>query len=132
MPLAHRCHFVGKKNSTFEKVKFPEKFHAAQGKKTLVQIGQPKVEAPETALLGDVMNRQHSREWQVMRSHINWHERGRPIVDVQNLRCRSQATCQFHRSFAEKNETRGVIFVGGAMFAINSVAIEEFVAADEK
>ena len=67
-----------------------------------------------------------------MSAHIHWHQRRRPIVQVQNLRRRRETSRQFDRSFAEKNETRGVIFVRLAVFAINSGAIEKLVAAHKK
>src|SRR5437588_2397617 len=89
VPLAHCCHSVGKKNSGFEEVQFAEKFDAAKSEEAFVQISQAKVESPEAPLHGDVMNGKHSREWQMMRSHINRNECCRPIMHVQNLRRRS-------------------------------------------
>ena len=80
--LAHGRDFVGKKNSAFEEVQFPEEFHATKSEEAFVEIGQAKVESPEGALLGDVMDSKDSRERQMMRSHINRHECGRPIVKV--------------------------------------------------
>src|SRR5438105_3361565 len=82
MSFAHGRDLVGKKDSAFKEVQFPEEFDAAQGEKSLVQIGQAKIESPETALLGDVMDRKHGREWQVMRPCVNGHKRGRPIMHM--------------------------------------------------
>ena len=132
VPLAHSRDFVGKKNSAFEKIEFSKKFDAAQSEEALVQIGQAKIESPKTPLLSDVMNREHGCERQMMRSHINRHQRGRPIVHMQNLRCRSQTARQLHRRFAEKNKTRGVIVISGSVFTVNSVAIKKLVTPDKE
>jgi len=83
-------------------------------------------------LIGQTMDREHGRKGQPMGAHIHWHQRGRPIVQVQNLRRRRETARQFDRGFAEKNETRGIILVRLAVFAINSVAIEKLVASHKK
>src|ERR1700736_191221 len=132
VPLAHGRDFVGKKNAGLEEVQFAEKFHAAKSEEALVQIGQAKVESPETALLRDVMNGKDGREWQMMRPHINRHECSRPIMNVQNLRRRSQAARQFHGCLAEKNKSSGVVFISSAVFTIYSVTIKKFVAPNKK
>src|SRR5437868_15172065 len=88
MALAHRSHAIGKENSAFEKIEFSKKLQAAQREKTLWQIGQTKIEPPKTSLLRDVMDREHRREWQMMSANISRHERGRPVVQVKDLRAR--------------------------------------------
>ena len=86
MPLAHGRDSVSEQNSAFEEIEFSEKLDATEGKESFVQVRQPKIEAPKTSLLRNVMNGQDSRERQVVRAHVNGHKGGRPIVHVQNLR----------------------------------------------
>src|SRR5438477_22268 len=86
MSFAHGRDLVGKKNSALEEVQFPKEFDTAQGEEPFVQIGQTKIESPETALLSNVMDRKNGRERQMVCPHINGHERGRPIMHMQNLR----------------------------------------------
>src|SRR5262249_29657852 len=64
--------------------------------------------------------------------HKNGHQRRRPIVYVQNLQLRCQSPSQLDDRFAEKNESRSIIFVRLAALAINSCAIKKFVAADKE
>ena len=72
-------------NSTFEKIYTPKKFDAPQGEKSFVQIREGEVQSPETALLSEVVDSQHRCKRQMVREHIDRHERSRPIVNVQNL-----------------------------------------------
>ena len=89
VPLAHGRNSVRKKNSAFEEIEFSEKLDAAQGEKPFVQISEAKIESPKTSLFRDMMNGEHARKRQMVRAHVNRHERGRPIVQMQNLRRRS-------------------------------------------
>src|SRR6266705_2974038 len=91
-----------------------------------------KIESPEAALISDVVDRQNRAERQSVRMHKNGHQRRRPIVHVQNLQLRCQSPGQLERRFTEKNKSRGIIFVRLAALAINSCAIEKFIAADEE
>ena len=63
---------------------------------------------------------------------VNGDERGCPIMDMQDLWRRGQPPRQLDGGFVEKDETRGVVFVGRSMFAINFRAIVEFIAANKK
>src|SRR4029077_19693470 len=117
--LADRCGSVGVKNAAFEKIQPSEKLYAAQGKKTLRQIGEMKIESPKTALISDVVNGQNVAHRQSVCIHKNGHQRGRPIVHVQNLQLRCQSPGQLERRFAEKNKSRGIIFVRLATLPVN-------------
>src|SRR5215470_186912 len=64
--------------------------------------------------------------------HQNRDERCRPIVHVQDLDSRSESPCEFNGRFAKENESRGIVFVRFAVFAVNSVPIEERVTSDEE
>src|SRR5207248_7923455 len=91
-----------------------------------------KIESPEAALVSDVVDCQNRAERQSVRMHKNGHQRRRPIVHVQNLQLRCQSPSQLERRFAEKNKSRGIIFVLLAALAINSCAIKKFIAANEE
>src|SRR6476646_8316481 len=78
------------------------------------------------------MNDQNSAERKSVRMHKNGHQRRRPILHVQNLHLRCQSPGQLERRFAEKNESRGIIFVRRAALAVNSSAIKKLIAADEE
>src|SRR6267154_5806593 len=130
--LADRCSSVGVENAAFEKIQPSEKLNAVEGKESLRQIHEMKIESPEAALISDVMNGQNRAERQYMCMYKNGHQRRRPIVHVQNLQLRCQSPGQLERRFAEKNESRGIIFVRLATLAINPSAIKKFIAADEE
>src|SRR6266536_501280 len=130
--FAHRCDPVGIENSTFKKIQPSKKLDAMQGKEPFRQICEIEVQSPETALIGDVMDCQQRCERQVVRAHKHRHERGCPIVDVQNLQYRCQSPGEFQRCLAKKDKPCRVIFVRLALLAINSRPIEKIVAADEK
>src|ERR1700751_1021148 len=130
--FADRCGPVGVKNAAFEKIQPPEKFNAVKRKELVRQIHKLKIESPKTALICDVMDSQNCAERKSMCMHKNGHQRRRPIVHVQNLQLRCQSSCQLERCFAEKNKSRGVIFVGLAALAVNSGAIKKFIAPDEE
>ena len=91
-----------------------------------------KIESPEAALISDVMDGQNRAERQSVCMHKNGHQRRRPIVHVQNLQLRCQSPGQLERRFAEKNKSRGIIFVRLAALAVNSSAIKKLIAADEE
>src|SRR5437667_4632547 len=103
-----------------------------QRKESLGQIRELKIESPKAALVSDVMDRQNRAERQSVRMRKNGHQRRRPIVHVQNLQLRCQSPGQLERRFAEKNKSRGIIFVRLAAPAINSSAIKKLIAADEE
>src|SRR6266487_3425683 len=65
--FAYGCDLIGVQNSAFEKIQPSEKFDPMQGKKSLRQISKPEIESPKTALISDMMNRQHSFERQALR-----------------------------------------------------------------
>ena len=130
--FAHGGDLVGEKDSAFQEIHFPEKLDSAKGEETFVQIRQAKIKPPKTALLGKMMDREHGGERQMVCAYEDGHERGRPIVHVQNLRRGVQATGQFHGGFAEKNKARGIVFILHTVFAIDCCAVEKIVAPDEK
>ena len=78
------------------------------------------------------MNRQHRFKGQPVSPHENGDQSRRPIVHMQDLHARGQPSRQFQRCFAKQNEARGVIFVGFTVLAVESGAIEEFVASDQE
>src|SRR4029077_3270005 len=123
---------VGVKNPAFEKIQAPEKLNAVKRKESLRQIRELKIESPKAALISDVMDGQNRAERQSVCMHENRHQRRRPIVQVQNLQLRCQSPGQLKCRFAEKNESRGIIFVRLAALAVNSCAIKKFITADEK
>src|SRR4029077_9764454 len=123
---------VGVKNPAFEKIQAPEKLYAVKRKESLRQVRELKIESPEAALISDVMDGQNRAERQSVCMHKNRHHRRRPIVHVQNLQLRCQSPGQLDDCFAEKNESRGIIFVRVATLAVNSSAIKKFIAADEE
>src|SRR6478609_3149704 len=129
--LADRCSSVGVENAAFEKIQPSEKLHAVQRKESLRQIRQMKIESPEAALISNVVNGQNRAERQSVCMHENRHQRGCPIVHVQNLHLRCQSPGQLERRFAEKNESRGIIFVRLATLAISPSAIKKFITTDE-
>src|SRR4029453_14010011 len=130
--LADRCDSVGIKYAAFEKIYSPEKFYTVERKESLRQIREIKIESPEAALVSDVMDGQNRAERQSVRMRKNGHQRRRPIVHVQNLQLRCQSPGQLERRFAEKNKSRGIIFVRLPPLALNSCAIKKFITADEE
>src|SRR5262249_4878531 len=130
--LAHSGGSVSVKNSAFKKIQPSEKLDAVERKEPLRQIREMKIESPETALVSNVVDRQNRVERQPVCMHKNGHQRRRPIVHVQNLQLRCQSPGQFDDCFAEKNESRSIIFVRLAALAVNSSAIKKFIAADEE
>src|SRR5262245_26137672 len=117
--LAHSRGSVGVKNAALEKIQPSEKLYALERKELLRQIREMKIESPEAALVGNVVNRQNRAERQSVRMHENGHQRRRPIVHLQNLQLRCQSPGQFDDCFGEKNESRGIIFVWLAALAVN-------------
>ena len=130
--LAHGGDLVGKNDSALEQIQPAEILDARRLEIALRQIRQVEIEAPETPLLGEMMNREHGRKRQALVLHENRNERRRPIVDMEDLRRRRHAPRHFERRFAEENETRGVVFVGDTVFAVDARAIEKLVATDEE
>ncbi len=51
---------------------------------------------------------------------------------MENLWGRRHAARQLERGFAEENETRGIVFVSDAVFAVDADAIEKCVASNKK
>src|SRR5438552_15681251 len=82
---------VGIPKSAFEKIQPSEELDSIQGEKSLRQICKPEIEAPKTALVSHMMNGQHGLEWQSLRTHKHRHQRGIPIVGMQNLQLRRQS-----------------------------------------
>src|SRR5437762_9277007 len=103
-----------------------------QRKEPLRQIHELKIESPKAALISDVMDSQNRAERQSVRMHEHRHQRRGPVVHVQNLQLRCQSPGQLHRRFAEKNKSRGVIFVWLTALAVNSGAIKKLVTANQK
>src|SRR6476659_5923581 len=130
--LADRCGSVGEENTGLEKIQPSEKLCAVQRKKSARQIREMKIESPEAALISNVVNGQNRAKRQSVCMHENRHQRRCPIVYVQNLHLRCQSPGQLERRFAEKNESRGIIFVRRAALAVNSSAIKKLIAADEE
>src|SRR5215217_4789487 len=94
------------------------------------QIREIKVESPEAALVGNVVDRQNRAERQSMCMYENGHQCWRPIVRMQNLQLRCQSPGQLYDCFAEKNESRSVILVRFAALAVNSSAVKKLIATD--
>src|ERR1700694_1376521 len=86
--LAYRRDLVGENNSALEQVEPAEKLDAAGHEVSLGEIRQVKVEAPETSLLREMMDRENRGEGKVLMVDQHGHERRGPIMDVQNLRRR--------------------------------------------
>ena len=101
-------------------------------KESLRQVRELKIESPEAALISDVVDGQNRAERQSVCMHKNRHQRRRPIMHVQNFHLRCQSPSQLDDCFAEKNESRSIIFVRLAALAVNSSAIKKFIAADEE
>jgi hypothetical protein len=78
------------------------------------------------------MDCQHRCERQIMSAHKHRHQRGRPIMHVQNLQRRRQAPGEFQCSLAKKDKPGRVIFVRLAVLAVNSRPIKKLVAANQK
>src|SRR5581483_6470049 len=129
--LAYGRDPVGIQNSAFEKIQPSEELDPVQGEKPLRQICEPEIEAPKTSLVSDMMNGQHGLERQPLCMHEHRHQRRSPIVRVQDLQLRCQSARQFQRRLAKKDKSRGVIFISFAPFAVNSVAIEKFIATNQ-
>src|ERR1041384_5936182 len=109
--LAHRRDLVGIKNSALKEIDPAEKFDAMEREETLRQIGQAKVESPEAALLGQVMNREQGTKGQMMGVQETGPQR-RPQMLTRRARGRGGYPArQFHRRSAEKNEAGGIVFV---------------------
>jgi hypothetical protein len=51
---------------------------------------------------------------------------------MQNLRRGRERAREFERCFVEENKTRGIIFVRLTVLAVNSCAIEKFIAAHKE
>ena len=78
------------------------------------------------------MDGEDRRKRQLLVGHEDGNKRGRPIMRVKNLGRGCHPPREFHRGFAKENETRRVIFVGHAVFAVDARPIEERVAPDEE
>src|SRR5947207_9324253 len=89
--FAYGRDLIGIQNSAFEKIQPSEELDSIQGEKSLRQICKPEIEAPKTALVSHMMNGQHGLEWQSLRTHKHRHQRGSPIVGMQNLQLRRQS-----------------------------------------
>src|ERR1044072_3775085 len=77
--FAYGCDPVGIQNSAFEKIQPSEELDSMQGEKLFRQICKPKVESPEAALIGDVMNGQHGLEREPLCMHEHRHQRCGPV-----------------------------------------------------
>src|SRR6266487_1405048 len=75
----------------FEKIQSPKKFDSMEAEKRPRQICKPEIESPKTALVNHMMNGQHGLERQPLRMHKHWHQRGSPVVCMQNLQLRRQS-----------------------------------------
>src|SRR2546423_13139871 len=62
--LAHRRDFIGENDSSFEEVEPAEVLDTGRLEISLRQIRQVKIEAPETALFREMMDREHGGERQ--------------------------------------------------------------------
>src|SRR6266545_7680214 len=129
--LAYGCDPIGIQNSALKKIQPSEELDSMEGEKPLRQICKPEIESPKTALVSNMMNGQHGLERQPLRMHKHRHQRGSPIVRMQNLQLRRQSARQLQRRLAKKDKSRGVILIRLAPFAVHSVAIEKFVAANQ-
>src|SRR6266496_3612967 len=130
--FADGCDPIGKENPALEKIQASKKFDSAERKKLLWQICESKIKPPRTTLISHVMDGQYSFEWQPLCINKYRHQRRGPIVHVQNLQLRCQSPSQFDCRFAEENKSRGIVFVRFTALAINSNAVKELIAANEK
>src|SRR5574338_1564477 len=80
--FADSSNSVGVKNAAFEKIESSKKFHALQAEESLRQIGEMKIESPEAALVGDVVDRQNRAERQSVSMHEHRHQSRGPVVHV--------------------------------------------------
>src|SRR5205085_7815656 len=130
--LAHRRDLIGENNTALEQVQTAEELDTARHEVSLGQIRQAKIEAPETSLFRDMMDREDRGEGKLLMVDQRGHQSRGPIMHVQNLRRRRHPPRQLERRFGKENETRGVVFVRHAVLAVNSGPIEKFVAANEE
>src|SRR5881227_3527465 len=130
--LAYRRNLIGENNTALEQVQPSEELDTARHEVSLGQIRQAKIEAPETSLFRDMMDREDRGEGKLLMVDQRGHQSRGPIMHVQNLRRRRHPSRQFERRFGKENETLGVVVVGDTMLAINSRAIEKLVAANKK
>jgi len=132
IPLAHGRDFIGENDPTLEEVEPAKILDASRLEIPLRQIRQIEIKAPETSLFREMMNREHGGERQSLVDDQHGHERGRPIVDMKDLRHGRHPPRYFERGFGEENETGRVVIVGHAVLAVDAGAIEEFVAANKE
>jgi hypothetical protein len=89
--FAYRCDPVGIKDSAFQKIQTPKKLDSMQREKSFRQVCEREIKSPKTALVGQVMDGEHSFEWKPLRMYKYRHQRRSPIVRVQNLQLRRQS-----------------------------------------
>ena len=123
---------VGEKDPALEQIQPAEILDAGRFEISLRQIRQIEIESPKTSLLRQMMDREHGRKRQFLFGHQHRDKRRSPIVHVKNLRRWRHPPRHLQRGFGEENETRRVVFVGDAVFAIDARAIEKLVAANKK
>src|SRR5262249_23731121 len=109
--LAHRGDTIGEKNSALQEIHPAKELDPAERKIFLGQVRQSEIEYPRTPLLIKMMNGQDSGERQPLFINQDRHQSSRPIVDMKNLRHRSETPGQFQRRFAEKNEAGRIVFI---------------------
>src|SRR6266496_3594804 len=109
--LAYGCDPIGIQNSAFEKIQPSEELDSMQGEKPLRQICKPEIKSPKTALVSHMMDGQHGLERQPLCTHKHRHQRGSPIVRMQNLQSRRQSASSLQRRLAKKDKSRGVILI---------------------
>src|SRR5438105_10346275 len=64
--LAHRRDLIGENNTSFEQIQPSEELDTARHEVSLGQIRQAKIEAPETSLFRDMMDREDRGEGKLL------------------------------------------------------------------
>src|SRR5436305_3931960 len=84
--LADRRYLIGENNPALEQVQTAKELDTARHEVSLGQIRQAKIEAPETSLFRDMMDREDRGEGKLLMVDQRGHQRRGPIMHVQNLR----------------------------------------------
>ncbi len=111
---------IGEENASLQQVEIAVKFNSFLREIFAGQVGERKIDPPEASLVSEVMDGKDGFERQCPFFNQRRHQRGLPVVDMNDLRGRHDAPGEFDHRLGKINKTFGVVAVVAAIGSIEA------------
>ena len=129
---ANRGNLVRQDNATFQAIQPAVELDAGAGEVFAGQIRQPKVQAPEITLIGEIVDREDRLERKALRANEGGNKGRLPIMGVDDVGKRIEVAGQLHDRLAEKDKPAGIVRIVPAAAAVELTTVIIFITLNEK